>query len=412
VRGARRDTRQDAGIPTPAGASTRSSASFDGGVDPTKGCFEKLENKSPNDCITSTTPGRPRPPRQLRRGVRRGHRPGGRSADEVRGRQRKKCVSKYLKALLKCHQLAQTLREAERPNAKQLRRQGAGEVQPAASIRRRAASTSSRTERERLRTPTATRRRCRGWSRLRRRSQPATHNTNVDQLDHPRHDEHHLDVDDQLDLDDLPTRPASHMGCSDGRPAGRFTTTCRSASAANNACSTNFACTHALHILVGVARPRRRRVSSSASRTRRTIPLPPLLGDRRVGASPAAVSGRRDGGSFLNWEYQTAHTASAAISSPHQPHGRPGTLQMGQQCNFTSKVGPPIPSSDTACRGGADPSIAQKVVTVIVSPCPWADELTRRLRGLQLRVCARMRAREIRAAGVVGRGKARPAGCS
>src|SRR5687767_5780072 len=25
---------------------------FDGGVDPTKGCFEKLENKSPNDCIT------------------------------------------------------------------------------------------------------------------------------------------------------------------------------------------------------------------------------------------------------------------------------------------------------------------------------------------------------------------------
>ena len=27
-------------------------AKFDGGIDPTKGCFEKLENKNPNDCIT------------------------------------------------------------------------------------------------------------------------------------------------------------------------------------------------------------------------------------------------------------------------------------------------------------------------------------------------------------------------
>src|SRR5262245_60539046 len=31
---------------------TKAQDKFDGGAEPTKGCFEKLENKSPNDCLT------------------------------------------------------------------------------------------------------------------------------------------------------------------------------------------------------------------------------------------------------------------------------------------------------------------------------------------------------------------------
>jgi len=44
------------------------------------------------------------------------------------------------------------------------------------------------------------------------------------------------------------------------------------------------------------------------------------------------------GGSFLNWEYQTAHTGSrgnwVALTNAN---GALGSLQTGQQCNFTSK---------------------------------------------------------------------------
>jgi hypothetical protein len=38
--------------PNAGGCVTKVVAKFDGGVDATKGCFEKLENKNPNDCVT------------------------------------------------------------------------------------------------------------------------------------------------------------------------------------------------------------------------------------------------------------------------------------------------------------------------------------------------------------------------
>src|SRR5262245_1403031 len=38
--------------PNAAGCVTKAKDKFDGTPDPTKGCFEKLENKSPNDCLT------------------------------------------------------------------------------------------------------------------------------------------------------------------------------------------------------------------------------------------------------------------------------------------------------------------------------------------------------------------------
>ena len=89
---------------------------YDGGVDPTKGCFEKLENKSNQDCITfddtastellvdscvavfvdAIDPG---------------------AIDQTKcGAGKKKCVSKYFKARMKCYQLAQTPGKPTDPN--------------------------------------------------------------------------------------------------------------------------------------------------------------------------------------------------------------------------------------------------------------------------------------------------------
>jgi len=102
--------------PNAGGCVDKVVAKFDGGADPTKGCFEKLENKSPNDCITFDDTGTgeavvdscvaafvqaidPAPITQSKCGA-----------------GKKKCVAKYLKAVLKCHQLAQTPGKSTDPN--------------------------------------------------------------------------------------------------------------------------------------------------------------------------------------------------------------------------------------------------------------------------------------------------------
>ncbi len=97
---------------------TKVVAKFDGGpTAPEKGCFEKLENKSPNDCITldDTVPAEaavdscvgafvaaidPAPINQTKCGV-----------------GKKKCVAKLLSGLLKCQQKAQTPGKPTDPNA-------------------------------------------------------------------------------------------------------------------------------------------------------------------------------------------------------------------------------------------------------------------------------------------------------
>jgi hypothetical protein len=94
--------------PDAGGCRTKVIGKFDGGAEPAKGCFEKLENKSGNDCVTSddTDAGEaavdscvaslvtaidPPPITQTKCGA-----------------GKKKCVSKLLAALLKCNQVAQT----------------------------------------------------------------------------------------------------------------------------------------------------------------------------------------------------------------------------------------------------------------------------------------------------------------
>jgi hypothetical protein len=94
--------------PNAAGCTDKVRAKFDGGLVPANGCFEKLENMNPNDCITVNDTGTAEtaidgcvtnligtidaPP-----------------IDQTKcGAGKAKCVSKYLAGLLKCNQLAQT----------------------------------------------------------------------------------------------------------------------------------------------------------------------------------------------------------------------------------------------------------------------------------------------------------------
>jgi len=90
---------------------------FDGGVDPAKGCFAKLENKSGNDCITTgdTGPAEDAVDSCVASFVEAID-PG--ATDQTKcGAGKKKCVSKYLKALLKCRALSQTPGKSTDPNA-------------------------------------------------------------------------------------------------------------------------------------------------------------------------------------------------------------------------------------------------------------------------------------------------------
>src|SRR5262245_41781324 len=102
--------------PNQGGCVDKARAKFDGGAEPEKGCFEKLESKTPNDCITFTDTNSmellidscvakivdgidPAPIDQTKCGV-----------------GKKKCAAKKLKSVLKCYQKAQTLGKSNDPN--------------------------------------------------------------------------------------------------------------------------------------------------------------------------------------------------------------------------------------------------------------------------------------------------------
>src|SRR5262245_47447504 len=97
---------------------TKVQTKFGSGLEPAKGCFEKVESKDPNDCPTVDNTGAAEtavdtcvaaivaaidpPPR-----------------DQTKcGAGKKKCASKYLAALLKCRKLAQTPGKPNDPNTK------------------------------------------------------------------------------------------------------------------------------------------------------------------------------------------------------------------------------------------------------------------------------------------------------
>jgi hypothetical protein len=103
--------------PNAGGCVTKVEDKFDGGVDPTKGCFEKLENKSGNDCVTvDDTVAAEGAVDSCVTGLVEAIDPAPITQTKC-GAGKKKCVSKYLKSVLKCHQLAQTPGKSTDANA-------------------------------------------------------------------------------------------------------------------------------------------------------------------------------------------------------------------------------------------------------------------------------------------------------
>ena len=104
--------------PNAADCVTKAQNKFDGTPDPTKGCFEKLENKSTNDCLTfdDTAPAETTVDNCVD-AIVAGIDPG--AIDQTKcGVSKKKCVAKKLDGILKCWQKAQTPGKDPDPNAK------------------------------------------------------------------------------------------------------------------------------------------------------------------------------------------------------------------------------------------------------------------------------------------------------
>jgi hypothetical protein len=97
---------------------TKVKTKFDGGSAPAKGCFEKLESKSPNDCLTvdDTAAAETAVDACVASLVAAIDPP---PLDQTKcGAAKKACVSKYLAAVLKCRQTAQTPGKPADPNTK------------------------------------------------------------------------------------------------------------------------------------------------------------------------------------------------------------------------------------------------------------------------------------------------------
>ncbi len=94
----------------------RAKARFDGGSDPTKSCFEKLENRAPNDCVTIDDTASVETlvdacVAQIVGGIDPA--PLDQSKCNV---GKKKCAARKLKSVLKCHQKAETPGKPNDPN--------------------------------------------------------------------------------------------------------------------------------------------------------------------------------------------------------------------------------------------------------------------------------------------------------
>src|SRR5262245_60866639 len=99
---------------------TKVQAKFDGGLNPAKGCFEKLESKVPNDCPTvGDTVAAETAVDACVAALVAAIDPNAPPITQAKcGAGKKKCASKYLRALLKCRKLAQTPGKPTDPNTK------------------------------------------------------------------------------------------------------------------------------------------------------------------------------------------------------------------------------------------------------------------------------------------------------
>src|SRR5262245_60943859 len=94
--------------PNAGGCVTKTKNKFDGTPDPAKGCFEKLENKNPNDCVTVDDTAAAEAAVDSCTGALVAAIDPPPTTQSKCGAGKKKCVSKFLAALLKCQATAQT----------------------------------------------------------------------------------------------------------------------------------------------------------------------------------------------------------------------------------------------------------------------------------------------------------------
>ena len=313
--------------PNAGGCVDKVVAKFDGGVDPTKGCFEKLENKS----------------HERLHHVRR-HGLGAKSAvdscvaafvDAIDpapitqtkcGAGKKKCVSKYCKARPEVPPARADARQADRPEHERLRRQGRRRSTRAASIRRRAASTSSRTRRG----TTAGRR------RATRPHLQALVEDCVDQLQALLTDSTtttSTTLATTTTTSTIPSGGVELQGALTATP-GRFNYNLTlGLPGANAACSSNFPGTHACsyaELQIAEAAGDLVGLQDTASMTVTSF----WAIDN---SQPPLQQCQDDVSSFLNWEYATAHTASRGQKvALNNGTGALGALQSSLQCNFST----------------------------------------------------------------------------
>jgi hypothetical protein len=102
--------------PNADGCVDKATAKFNGGLEPEKGCFEKLESKTPNDCLTfNDTASAEALINQCVASLVAAVDPA--PIDQTKcGVGKKKCIAKKLGGVLKCYQKAQTPGKPTDPN--------------------------------------------------------------------------------------------------------------------------------------------------------------------------------------------------------------------------------------------------------------------------------------------------------
>src|SRR5262245_36968988 len=106
--------------PDAKSCATKARTKFDGGSTPAKGCFEKLESKGPNDCLTvDDTVAAETAVETCVAALVAAIDPNAPPITATKcGAGKKKCASKYVAGLLKCRKLAQTPGKPTDPNTK------------------------------------------------------------------------------------------------------------------------------------------------------------------------------------------------------------------------------------------------------------------------------------------------------
>jgi hypothetical protein len=316
------ETPGKAADPNAKSCVTKAKAKFDGGTAPAKGCFEKLENKKAADCVTVDDTGAAEAAVDSCVGAFVAAIDPPPITQTKCGAGKKKCVSKYLAALLKCHQLAQKPGQPTDPNAGGCVDKATAKYTGGADPTKGCFAKLEAKSGTDCQAPTGNSGTVQGLVddcvagliTLVTQTTPTTTSTTTSTLPAPG-----LVLKGALG----PTHGRFNYNLMLGLPG------------ANAACNTNFPGTHACTY------PELQNAETAGD----------LVGLKDVAAttvtsfwvidassSPSLTQCLDDVSSNLNWEYATAHTASRGTHVDlANPVGTLGAVSAPEQCNFTNR---------------------------------------------------------------------------